>query len=280
MILIIKRADFSGKNLGKISVPLILEDHVKNIIKILDPSMTDNKKRSLNTFYNTLVSNKIWDKIDYLFIPFLCSDVSKSMINIKTLKTIYTPSSQYYRIIQNGLSLKEEYNSGNMMYNDIDCISFLIPNNINTTNAHFLVVNGYKEFNQFSVTPTGGVDFLGYGDNPGYRELAIKFNGFRVYSSKYLAEQINEEWNPVVLFSINDGYPIKCISGQIAEVASRVETSNTTSSRWYLLKMWDNVLQNTTNFSMSVFSLGEGLDQEQCKIYMEAVNKLTKDFEA
>ena len=85
MILVLKGADFSANNIGKIDLPRELSDFTKAALSASgNTSLSDEQKLALDNFFINIgaVSNTgIWRKIKVLFLPILAADKERAFTN-------------------------------------------------------------------------------------------------------------------------------------------------------------------------------------------------------
>lgn len=85
MIIILKNADFSADNIGRVNIGSELEEEVINYMELLTKypvSKNNTFAQSLNVLYKTLVANGIWSKIKILNVPIMSSTVEESFVNM------------------------------------------------------------------------------------------------------------------------------------------------------------------------------------------------------
>ena len=81
MIHILKNADFSECNLGKVTVPV--EDTPESLLVISKfPNLSDTKKNKIKAFVNALVDSGIYGKLNYLMLPYFASTVGEAIQNV------------------------------------------------------------------------------------------------------------------------------------------------------------------------------------------------------
>lgn len=109
MIIVIKNADYSAKNLGKVEVKKVLNPFTLSAIEASGNTlMTDEQKSALDTFFENVGAfgseNSIWSKLDKVYIPFLCSSLSNACINYKTNKLDKELSAERYTLRNGGIT--------------------------------------------------------------------------------------------------------------------------------------------------------------------------------
>lgn len=89
MIFVLKDADFSGENLGRISVDPLSQFTLAAITASGNNSMTEVQKFSLNAFFKTIgafgnVANPIINRMRKIYLPMIAGNVSKGLVNYAT----------------------------------------------------------------------------------------------------------------------------------------------------------------------------------------------------
>lgn len=104
MIIKLKNADFSGKNIGKINLKRELAEETIAILGKFTKELSSDQKFALQDMTDSLKEAGLWGKISNLYIPILAGAVGESLTNIKTLSVDATPDSAIYTIDSNGLN--------------------------------------------------------------------------------------------------------------------------------------------------------------------------------
>ena len=94
MLIVIKDADFSANNVGKVSVPKKLDNFT---LKALEAShntgLAEDKKQALNTFFSEMGAfgseSNLWSKFDMVYLPFLVSGMEYSLMKKRAFKGIW-----------------------------------------------------------------------------------------------------------------------------------------------------------------------------------------------
>lgn len=85
MILVLKGADFSADNLGKVQVTTELHPFTKSAIQASgNTTLTSEQKSALDALFLAMGvdgSNNVMSKMRYMYLPILCNDVTKSLVN-------------------------------------------------------------------------------------------------------------------------------------------------------------------------------------------------------
>lgn len=85
MILVLKGADFSADNLGKVQVTTELHPFTKSAIQASgNTTLTSEQKSALDALFLAMGvdgSNDVMSKMRYMYLPILCNDVTKALVN-------------------------------------------------------------------------------------------------------------------------------------------------------------------------------------------------------
>ena len=89
MIIVLKNADFSANNIGRVEIKKDINPFTLAAITASgNSSMTNEQKSALDTFFGNIGAfggaSDIWSKLDRVYIPFLSTELSKSCVNYKT----------------------------------------------------------------------------------------------------------------------------------------------------------------------------------------------------
>lgn len=109
MIIVLKGADFSANNIGKVQVTTELHPYTKAAIDASgNTSLTGEQKSALNGLFLAMGvdgSNTVMSKIRKLYLPIICGDVSKALVNYTTsaFENDKVLSADYWTIRNNGL---------------------------------------------------------------------------------------------------------------------------------------------------------------------------------
>lgn len=104
MIIKLKNADFSTKNIGMINLKRDLSSETKAIIAKFTRTLSRDQQFALQDMTDSLKEAGLWGKISNLYMPILAGAVGESLTNIKTLSVDATPDSAIYTIDSNGLN--------------------------------------------------------------------------------------------------------------------------------------------------------------------------------
>lgn len=131
MIVQINNADFSEKNIGKISTG-IDPFTIAAIAASGNTTMSNNQKIALNTFFKQIgatqgSTSQIFGKMKFIYLPMIAADVAKALVNYKTNNVDFAPSSDYYQIRNHGIVKTSSHDGFNKV---IDKIS---PDNFSMT---------------------------------------------------------------------------------------------------------------------------------------------------
>lgn len=109
MIILLKNADFSANNIGKVEVKRVLNPFtIAAIAASGNQSITNEQKSALDTFFEKIGAfgnkSEIWGKLDKVYIPFLCSELSIACLNYKTNIIDRSLSSTRYTLRSRGVT--------------------------------------------------------------------------------------------------------------------------------------------------------------------------------
>ena len=77
-------ADFSQKNIGKITIPEEISYLTKSVMSHYTKELTESRVYALNSLLNTLNRTGIYDKITNMWIPCISSTTKEALYNVKT----------------------------------------------------------------------------------------------------------------------------------------------------------------------------------------------------
>lgn len=83
-MIIILDADFSQKNIGKITIPEEISDLTKSVMSHYTKELTESRVYALNSLLNTLNRAGIYDKITNMWMPCISATTKEALYNIKT----------------------------------------------------------------------------------------------------------------------------------------------------------------------------------------------------
>lgn len=85
MILVLEGADFSADNIGKVQVTTELHPFTKSAIQASgNTTLTNEQKSALDALFLAMGvdgSNNVMSKMRYMYLPILCNDVTKALVN-------------------------------------------------------------------------------------------------------------------------------------------------------------------------------------------------------
>lgn len=112
MIIVLKGADFSANNIGKIDIPRELTAGQKAMLASYSKELTYEQKMAFGTFMDALDDGGITPKIKVLCMPILAGDKSEAFVNLASTtygKEIDLGASEYYGMLDDGIaSISEE----------------------------------------------------------------------------------------------------------------------------------------------------------------------------
>lgn len=122
MIIVLKEADFSANNIGKITMP-ISDFTLAAITASGNSGMTDAEKEALDSFFmavGAIDNNGIWSKLDKVYLPFIGGDVTYGLVNYKDNNKDATLNSSYMRLVKGGVkTVKTDANTTSAEANNI-----------------------------------------------------------------------------------------------------------------------------------------------------------------
>lgn len=108
MLIVIKDADFSSNNVGKVSVPEELDNFTLAALEAShNTNLEDGKKQALNTFFKEMGAfgrkSNLWSKFDMVYLPFVVSGMEYSLMNYIDNTTVVTPNISYFSKVNGGI---------------------------------------------------------------------------------------------------------------------------------------------------------------------------------
>lgn len=106
MIIVLKGADFSANNIGKIEIPRDLTEKQKQMLANYSKNLSYEQKMAFGTFMNTIDDNGITPKIKVLCMPILAGDKSEAFVNLVKSgygKEIDLGASEHYGMLNDGI---------------------------------------------------------------------------------------------------------------------------------------------------------------------------------
>lgn len=168
MILVLQGADFSANNLGQVEVKRVINPFTLAAIDASgNQSMTNEQKSALDTFFETIgafgSANSIWSKLDKVYIPFLCSSLSKACVNYKTNVIDRSLSETRYALRNRGVTGATESPAGYtepklnediaIDPKDLSVLAILMEQDVSLTGINPLVAyEGNSGSNRWSVS--------------------------------------------------------------------------------------------------------------------------------
>lgn len=136
MIIVLKGADFSANNIGKIEVPRELDVRTKELLSRYSATLDTNKQYAVDDFVTGLYNNGLADKITCLLLPCLSSSLEEAMVNALTGENMGVLNSSYWLLRNKGLV------QTSIVYNTTEAITRIgayvdVPIN----NSHYAVFN-------------------------------------------------------------------------------------------------------------------------------------------
>ena len=147
MIVVLKGADFSANNIGKIEVSRELDVKTKQLLSRYSKVLDTSKQYAVDDFVTGLYDNGLADKITCLLLPCLSSSIDEAMINAMNGDSMGQLNSNYWLLRNNGLV------QTSMTYDTAEAITRIgayvdVPIN----NSHYAVFN--SESYEYTNTTT------------------------------------------------------------------------------------------------------------------------------
>lgn len=154
MILILKDADFSANNLGKVELPREVSNFTLSALAASgNKSLTGEKVLALDTFFSNIgaISNSgIWPKLKLFTLPLIAGSLDKALVNYKDNSVIYSVDGAYWELVNGVLSRKAT--------GEEDKVLLLQNNVLDMANSSFGVydANGmYDNSSHYGLQATG-----------------------------------------------------------------------------------------------------------------------------
>lgn len=112
MVIVLKNADFSDNNIGKVETEVVLNAYTQAaIIASGNTSLTKIQKSALNSLFLAMGvdgSNNVMSKLRKLYLPMIASDVSNALVNYATNEFTKdaTPNSADWQLRNLGITQK------------------------------------------------------------------------------------------------------------------------------------------------------------------------------
>jgi hypothetical protein len=186
MIVVLKGADFSANNIGKIEVPRELDVKTKQLLSRYSKVLDTSKQYAVDDFVTGLYDNGLADKITCLLLPCLSSSLDEAMINAMNGDSMGQLNSNYWLLRNNGLvQTSVTYGTNEAITRISAYVNVPINNNhyavYNSENYAF--VNTSDTAKQFPTRRNAGVSF--------YDNCTSSTNSFWLNTCKYGGVSIN-----------------------------------------------------------------------------------------
>jgi hypothetical protein len=136
MIIVLKDADFSANNIGKIEVSRELDVKTKQLLSRYSKVLDTSKQYAVDDFVTGLYSSGLSDKITFLLLPCLASSIDEAMINAMNGDSMGQLNSNYWLLRNNGLAQTSS------TYDTIEAITRISAYaNVPINNNHYAVYN-------------------------------------------------------------------------------------------------------------------------------------------
>lgn len=280
MILVLKTADFSADNLGKVQVTTELHQYTKAAIEACgNTNLSNEQKSALNELFIAMGvdgSNDVMSKVRRLYIPMIAGNVGKALINYNTINFAIDKNltDEYWTLRNNGLVGLKNGQDINLVENnpimaDDMCIMFLRTEKmvVGVDDSSFsLILRGIKNPNLFlglrqqSISNDESISFGEYGAPWGFIGSKVKDSIKTRYVNSAMTFYDKEDG----LEYVHSDTPYKITTDM------SVETSQT------LYAFGLNSVQTSKSYGFAMIS--ESLTSQQVKNIASKVNALYQAF--
>lgn len=170
MIIVLPGADFSENNIGTIQLIRELSPEVAEILSHYSRALTDSQKFAFQDFYDALISEGIWSKIENLFIPALASTVAEAFYPVKGNGVINEYEKPYElknhglwcrnmsgQTYDNATAAKVAVTGSGMNYHLATYLSYVDYTNLNETDFDSVLIGSS---NYFRVSKYGKLGYV------------------------------------------------------------------------------------------------------------------------
>ena len=108
MIIVLKGADFSANNIGKVDVSSVLSDRTKKIVARFSKNLSDYTQFALQELIDWLDSEGILSNMDALYLPCLAGTLEEAFVNVakSPFNTDIVLDSEIFELKSNGVRVK------------------------------------------------------------------------------------------------------------------------------------------------------------------------------
>lgn len=162
MINILKEADFSANNIGKVTIPVVLDDDTLAVLQYVTKYSTSSPQAlALDQFVVGMKENGLWDKVKFLALPAFANSLAECFINVKDGISYGPSTTDIYEKVNDGYRvnpLATLSNSTNVASYKFDISSLVSPSDFSIG-----VYDSSGGMNQNQVViGTNGQDYISF----------------------------------------------------------------------------------------------------------------------
>lgn len=278
MIIQINNADFSGKNIGKISTG-IDPFTIAAIAASGNTTMSNNQKIALNTFFKQIgatqgSTSQIFGKMKFIYLPMIAADVVKALVNYKTNNVDFAPSSDDYQIRNHGIVKTNSSHSG---FNKV--IDKISPDNFSMTVLRNEVYTIEDPTSNEGITYTFGLR--------GVSDTSLWIGGF-AWSKSSAGTSVNLRMDGLASSPFSTGLSADAIAAQTINSDGnnlyRLVNNTLESKNKSLADFSGETSQRLCVFLSAVYKpvgamiIGESLSNDEMYVINNALNELKNYF--
>lgn len=286
MIIILKDADFSANNLGKVTVNKELNDFTKAAIAASgNTAMTEYQQWALEDFFEKIgatTNSGVFSKLQFLCIPYIAGGLEQSLVDYKDNSVIAVPDSSSYAMVDKGIKAITSSNTSpiildgkyNFKHNSRSVlVTVTSANGYNSdspaTCATKLLTIGTATDERYDVKIQGrSKGGLNFSCAEGSKAVAGNF-----CSSDFM--QISNTGAFVVKDDSAWMYAANNDSSKLLVLESSVSVNE--SDKVALFSAIGRIGNNINSLPIGLLAAGEYLTEEEVKVFRTAANEL-KDF--
>lgn len=291
MNIMLKTANFSANNIGQIDIPFEPSALTKSIMAKYSHTFTNNEQRAIDIFTRTLVSNSIWNKIKYLWLPVFAKTEDEAITDVKQSFSLTKDNSKgapTYTVTENlGIKINTPSSSGNTngtlkgAYMDIsvgekDYSHFMVYNTDNIGRTAYNTVDAsYAAFSHtfgLSNSTTSMVRLYGTNGGPAFFFGSGSTNVRGDVAFRYRRGPLIQSNNNGACFGMHDAQSPNNITGVQYFEKGNNKILRVTLTCGGQIKYGASAESTVTKFlSYGAFSFGEYLTPDEARIYQEAL---------
>lgn len=177
MLIVLNGADFSANNIGKYELPKELSQFTLDAIEASGKVMSDEQKYALESFFQNvgaIDNNGIWSKLDKVYIPFICDDLSKALVNYKDNAVDTVLNSNYLQLKSGGVCV-----SGSENVNASDANNIINGVSLDIRDFSVFMMNTEDLIKDGVLTGTQLASCIGDGTTNSYSVCDVRYNASR-----------------------------------------------------------------------------------------------------